>query len=351
MTQREQLELYKEYPRPDENEVAQKIIKLMEEQMVKNTRGRMLRDVHSKCHGCVQAEFIVEPNLPDELRVGVFKEARSFPAFIRFSNAGGLAPIAGTAPDIRLDARGMAIKLIGVEGPKLLEQEKDAQTQDFLLFTPNIFFTADPTGFYNLMVALTTGFLSLVWFLLMHLRIAYALYISLRKHADLLELQFFSAVPYLFGGKAVKYSANSTLSATSRVPHHPTDNYLRERMKERLAREEVTFDFMIQFQADPNRMPIENAQVPWREVLSPFIKVATVRIPRQSFDSPAQLEYCDDLSFTPWHSLPEHRPLGSVSRVRRSVYMTISKFRHDKNGAPRREPTVESFRLYGKAPR
>ena len=37
-------------------------------------------------HGCVRAEFSVEPGLPEELRIGVFKAARMFPAWVRFSN-------------------------------------------------------------------------------------------------------------------------------------------------------------------------------------------------------------------------------------------------------------------------
>ena len=351
MNQPQKLELYREYPSADEPEIAQKIIRLMEDQMAKNfPTGRTLRDVHSKGHGCVTAEFIVEPGLPDELRVGVFKEARKFPAFIRFSNAGGLAKIGGTARDIRPDARGMAIKLIGVEGPKILEQERDEKTHDFLLFTPNVFFTADPGGFYDLMVALTTSFPALVWFLLRHPPIAYALLLSLRIYADLLNLQYFSAVPYLFGEKAVKYSTKALSRRISMLPSLFSYNYLRERMKERLAHEGAEFEFMIQFQTDPYLMPIENAIVPWDEKLSPFIRVATIKIPPQSFDSAEQLEYCDNLSFTPWHCLPQQRPLGSVSRVRRTVYETISKFRHDRNGVPRREPTLESFRLYTQGP-
>jgi hypothetical protein len=87
-------------------------------------------------------------------------------------------------------------------------------------------------------------------------------------------------------------------------------------------------------------MPIENGLVSWAEESSPFLKIASIKILRQRFASSEQLEDCDNLSFTPWHSLPEHRPLGSISRVRRLVYDAISKFRHQKNQVPREEPTV-----------
>ena len=336
------LELYKEYPRPEhEAEVAKKIVDLMRDQMMKNySSGKMLRDVHSKGHGCVKAEFIVRRDLPADLRVGIFKEPRTFPALIRYSNAGALAPIGGTAHDIKRDARGMAIKLLGVEGEKLLEDEKLAHTQDFLLFSVNTFFTEGPEGFFDLMQAITTSRFANIRYLLTHPSVTSALVRSLYKHPSLLELQYFSAVPYRFGSKACKYSARPSRDRRSALPTKITPNYLREKMQERLLKEDVYFDFMVQMQTHPYKTPIENALVQWDEEISPFRKVATIRIPKQRFDSPEQLEFCDNLSFTPWHCLPEHRPLGSVSRVRRIVYAEISKFRHHENNEPREEPVL-----------
>ena len=36
-------------------------------------------------------------------------------------------------------------------------------------------------------------------------------------------------------------------------------------------------------------------------------------------DAPGQDELCEALSFTPWHSLPEHEPVGGINRLRRAV--------------------------------
>jgi hypothetical protein len=66
--------------------------------------------------------------------------------------------------------------------------------------------------------------------------------------------------------------------------------------------------------------------------------VASITIPPQSFDSPEQLEFCTNLSFTPWHCIDAHRPLGGINRVRRTVYETVSRLRHDPEHPPR-EPT------------
>jgi hypothetical protein len=94
----------------------------------------------------------------------------------------------------------------------------------------------------------------------------------------------------------------------------------------------------VQFQTDAVRMPVEDPSVEWDERVSPFVKVATLNIPQQVFDSEAQMNYCENLSFDPWHSLPEHQPIGGVNRIRKVVYERISTLRHTANGVPRREP-------------
>jgi hypothetical protein len=40
----------------------------------------------------------------------------------------------------------------------------------------------------------------------------------------------------------------------------------------------------------------------------------------------------------PWHALPEHKPLGSINRLRKVVYERISLTRHVLNNTDRTEP-------------
>jgi len=77
----------------------------------------------------------------------------------------------------------------------------------------------------------------------------------------------------------------------------------------------------------------------WPEKLSPRITAATLRIPRQEFHYPAQLEFARRLSYNPWHCIAEHRPLGNQSRARRRMYDTLSRLRHSMNHTPLYEPT------------
>src|SRR5206468_2364415 len=89
--------------------------------------GKTLRDAHPKMHGCVKGEFAIEPDLPEELRVGIFSANGTFPTWIRFSNQSGKV-----AADSKGDIRGAALKLMEVDGEKLLANEIAGRTQDFI---------------------------------------------------------------------------------------------------------------------------------------------------------------------------------------------------------------------------
>jgi hypothetical protein len=100
----------------------------------------------------------------------------------------------------------------------------------------------------------------------------------------------------------------------------------------------VEMDIRLQLQTDPHLMPIENNAVMWPECLSPRISVATLRIPKQKFDSPAQIAFARRLSYNPWHCIAEHRPLGNQNRARYRMYCELARLRQDMNGVPHYEP-------------
>lgn len=305
--------------------------------------GRLvLRDAHPKHHGCVKAQFVIEPNLPEKLRVGVFArtgkpEGRTYDAWVRFSNQNN-----EPRPDAEKDIRGMAIKLLGVPGTKLLADESKATTQDFVFISADRFVTKDVEEFAGLIHATVRGKGALVWYFLNpfrpHLRVLYNLMTSLKHHGNPLHVRYFSVTPYLFGDRAVKYSVKPTQSDTGRVPSGAGEHYLRDAMRAWLSKQEAVFDFLVQFHVDDRRTPIEDPGKPWPEAIAPFHKVATLRIPPQDFETPTQLDLAEHLSFTPWHSLPEHRPLGGINRARRVAYRAISQLRHHRNNVPRAEP-------------
>jgi hypothetical protein len=175
--------------------------------------------------------------------------------------------------------------------------------------------------------------------LLTHPRLLWLFLKARRRCASPFDIPYGSTSPYLLGARAVKYAVRPEAPTGAAIPENPSDNFLREAMVRQLSHSEVRLSFLIQFQTDAVKMPIEDPRVAWSEDLSPFVKVATIVIPVQEFDTPAQQEYGDNLSFNPWHSLPEHRPLGGINLGRKIIYETMSKFRHERNRAPRAEPS------------
>ena len=321
---------------PDEEKYVRELRKRLQAKMQRDyPKGIMRREAHPKMHGLVRAYFIIEPDLPPDLRVGVFRDNRRYKAWIRFSNQSGTIQ-----PDIKNDIRGMAIKLLGVHGKKLLDPDADVQTHDFVLISTDVFVAANVKEFAELFKALTSGAFAMIGFFLTHWRAAYNFWHSMLKCANPLHISYFSTTPYLFGDKAVKYAVFPSTQTIDKIPSPPKANYLRDAMVTQLSQEDAVFDFCIQVQTDATQMPIEDPGKLWPESLSPFRKVATIRIPRQQFHSELQREFGEHMSFSPWRVLAEHRPLGGINRARKVVYEALSQFRHAYNHMEQEEPTT-----------
>ncbi len=319
-----------EYPPANEQVFIGRMIDDLQSQLKElYPEGNTLRQAHPKMHGCVAAEFIVQDNLPDDLKVGLFKEPQTYKANIRFSNANS-----EIKHDYDKDVRGMAIKIFGVEGEKEHKGVKDNDTQDFILINHEVFMSKNVEEFHKIIHALTQGKASLMLFLLnpFHWSILFRLIGSQKRCAQVLDTKYWSTTPYLFGNnRAVKYHVQPVNDGPAEGEMMKADkNFLRTNMKKTLSQKDVFFDFFIQFQADANLMPVEDPTVKWT---SPFIKIARIKIPKQEFDTIEQDYYGNDLSFSPWHCLKEHRPLGGLNRARKSVYYTMSDFWHSRNDA------------------
>lgn len=293
-----------------------------------NKDGHAFRDAHRKAHGCVQAKFTVLDKLPPKLAQGLFATPHAYDAVVRYSNGAGTS-----SDDHNPDGRGMAVKVLGVNGPKLLEDEASANTQDFLMINNPVFFVRNAPDYVGFQKASGLG---LAGWLLTHLREASVLLsIGSKKMTNPLNARYWSMVPYKLGTEQMKYSAQPCAGASNFYDKSDTADRLRENMTAQLATGGACFDFMVQTRTVPAEMPIEDATVEWKEAKSPFTLVARIEIASQA---PEAGEACEIRSFTPWHSIAEHRPLGGISRTRKAVYVGISTLRHQLNAQPRIEP-------------
>jgi hypothetical protein len=300
--------------------------------------GHFERGGNTKTHGIVRAELTVRGDLPEYLRRGIFAEPKMYRAWVRFSGPGPYI-----TPDIDdVGFMSMSIKLMGVPGPKLLDDER--HTQDFLGVSTPTFVTPDIRANARLQYwSLRNA--SVFYFLDprdSHFLDSIMQLLWTKTQTSPLESQYFSCVPYLLGeGQAMQYSMWSRRGKRSRVPRlplRPPDNYLRDAMVKTLAEEDVEFDLCLQVQTDAHKMPIENNGVLWPTKLSPRVPAAVLRIPKQRFDSPEQLDFARVLIYNPWHCIPEHRPLGNQSRARKRMYSELARLRQQMNSVEHYEP-------------
>jgi hypothetical protein len=336
----EGLKIAEEKLLPGEEEFLDSIISSFEKQMRLLWKpGGFERGGNTKTQGIVRGEFVVHENLPAQFRHGIYAEPRTYRAWVRFSGPGPYI-----TPDI--DDPGfmsISIKLMGVPGPKLMDEEKF--TLDLFGVSTPTFVTPDTKANAQLQIESVKN-AQIFYFLNFrrpHVADLIMQSLFIKTQTSPFEAPYFSCVPYLLDeNQAMQYSVwpkSKKRSHIPRLPFRPPDDYLRQAMVAALTAGDVEFDFRLQLQTDPHLMPIENNAVLWPEKLSPRVSVATLRLPRQQFDSPAQLEFAKQLSYNPWHTIAEHRPLGNQSRARRRMYYTLSKLRHEMNAVPHFEPT------------
>jgi hypothetical protein len=301
--------------------------------------GGFERGGNTKTQGIVRGEFTVHQDIPEHMKRGIYARPQTFRAWVRFSGPGPYI-----TPDIDdVGFMSISIKLLGVPGPKLLEEEK--HTLDMFGVSTPTFVTPDARANAALQIESVKN-AQIFYFVNLHDSHVLDLIMQslfIKTQSSPFEAPYFSCVPYLMGeGQAMQYSVwpkTKKRTPIPRLPLRPPDDYLRQAMVASLAQGDVEFDIRLQMQTDPHRMPIENAGVLWPEKLSPRITVATLRLPRQTFDSAAQMEFAKRLSYNPWHTIAEHRPLGNQSRARKRMYWELSQLRHRMNAVPHYEPT------------
>jgi hypothetical protein len=319
-------------------EIADLLVRTVRRDYPPGTLAR--RDAHPKHHGCVRAEFRVDDDVPADLRHGLFRRPQSYPAWIRFSNG---AP--RVQSDHRKDQRGMAIKLLDVPGVKILDDERDSPTQDFVLASSPCFFVRSIADYVHFTRAACKkpafrvlgyffGWNPASWRIHEFRRLVE----SLTRTDNVLACRYWSQTPYRLGPHAVKYTARPIQLPPPQSSPSRSPDFLRDAMVTTLDRQQVVFEFAIQRQVDEASTPIEDSTIEWPESVAPFRRVGTITIPMQTFTSPEQLALAEHISYTPWHSLPEHEPIGGINRSRLVAYRTISALRHEMNGVPRLEP-------------
>lgn len=312
-----------------------------------------VRDAHAKSHGFLKGELAV-PELPDHLRQGIFARAATYLVVIRLSSAPG---------DIHSDEipapRGMAIKVIGIDGERLLPDDP-GHNQDFLLVNIPVL-TFGTIAKYRQLIGLLEKNAENPAFLQKALAyVAHSVETAVeavgiepgatlrglaRDNHHLLGETYHSMAAIRFGDYIAKISAaplsDNVRGLSGKDVGDVEYSTMRDLVSTHFAREGAEYQLRAQLCTDLDKMPVEDAAVLWREQESPHQPIATLRIPRQESWSPARRVYGDDvLSYNPWHGIREHQPLGSIMRVRIAAYERSTRYRHEMNAQPRIEPAT-----------
>ena len=271
-----------EVEQTDEAELIDKIVASMGRvnRKVFEKHRHATRDAHAKSHGVLKGTLTVRDGLPDELRQGLLATPRAYPIIVRFSSA------PGDIQDDRIASlRGMAIKVIGVEGPRLLPG--DEVTQDFLLVNDPVlpFGTVaaywevqqsiekhadDPDFVKRLTVALAGGArkaLKLIG------KESETLDAVAPPNHHLLGETFHSMAALRFGDFLAKLSAAPLSDSVRQLTGRPIDaagnpSILRDLVVDFFRTNEAEYELRAQLCVELGRMPVEDASVHWPEDLS-----------------------------------------------------------------------------------
>ena len=318
--------------------------------------GRAHRSVHAKSHGVLRGELVVADGLPAALAQGLFAQAGRYEVAMRFSTLPG-----DILDDSVSTPRGLAIKVIGVPGARLLGSEGDT-TQDFVMVNGPAFSAPTPAKFLgNLkMLAATTDKAQAAKKALSAMARGTEAMIEAfggksptittmggQPETNILGETFYSQVPILYGDYIAKVSVAPVFDL-SKLTDEPVaaganPNALRDAVSAYFKAHGGEWDFRVQLCTDLDTMPIEDASVVWPEDKSPYVTVARLTAPAQDAWSVGAVAAIDDgLSFSPWHGLAAHRPLGGVMRARNTTYASSADFRSEHNGCPIYEPKVRN---------
>ena len=256
--------------------------------------------------------------------------------------------------------RGMAVKIVGVEGERLPGSEGDA-TQDFVMVNGPAFNAPSARKFLGsvkLLAATTdkaeaakkvaSAALRGVETVLEAFGHKSPTITSLggQRETHILGDTFYSQAPLLWGPYMVKVCVapvSPELRALTDAPLavNGKPNGIREAVVEFFRQNGAEWELRVQLCTDLEAMPIEDASVAWPETRSPYLPVARISVPPQVAWSEARSAAVDDgMAFSPWHGLAAHRPIGSIMRARKMAYARSERFRGERNGRPIAEPTT-----------
>ena len=331
------------------------------ESPTKEGSGRAVRGAHAKTFGVVRAEVEIQGDVPAAYAQGIYAKPGRHDALIRFSSASNhLGPDAQLGPVV-----GFAIKIFGVDGTKLVDDEPDSTTFDLVLknhptFIANTakhylfieeigdqvgdYLARGRAGFQELLADFVTGKGTLdqpdwAWEELF----AFVKTAAQTPVRNPLLSTYWTMAAVRHGDYVAKIRVAPVAESAKNAIHQQLDfssgpDVYGPALVDDLRAHAFDFDLQVQLCTDLNAMPVNDSTVEWPEQLSPFVTVGRVHLPRQDISAAENHESGDALAFNQRRVTSDHRPLGEIMDVRR-IYAESAKIRRELNHQPQREPT------------
>jgi hypothetical protein len=333
---------------------------------VETTGGkRAVRDAHAQGYGLARGEVKILDGLLPEYAQGIYARPGRHEAMVRFSNGSHRTG----ADELLGNVCGLGVKIFGIDGPTLLEDEPDSNTFDYAMMNYPIFFAntieryvyihelvlfAEPPAANDTRaLARARSHRFLHDFLTARGKLPpeqwawdeLGLFLALAqiKPVNLLLSTYWTMGAVRHGDYIAKVRVAPVQAYADRVVWRVFDpanapEIFRPGLVAELRERPFEFDIQVQLCVDLECMPVEDVTVAWSETLSPFVTVAKLRLPLQDIGGNDNLEKMDATSMTPWRVTEDHRPLGNIQRARKEAYRQSSLLRHEINHQVRKEP-------------
>jgi hypothetical protein len=359
-----------EHIEPDFEQTLQQVLDDMKQHMRGSLKtegiGLVVRNAHAKGYGLARGEVEILGGLQSEYSQGIYARPGRHETLVRFSNGtnhvGGdrfLGPITG-----------IGLKIFGIDGNTLLEDEPGSHTFDYALINHPVFFVntvahyvfiqsvfADlglppaanltpeerQAALHRVLYNFVTGKGTLPPEQWAWEELGAFLQLAQTKPVNLLLSTYWTMGAVRHGDYIAKVRVAPVQSFADRVQQRALDltsaeQVFRPALVAELRKQPYEFDVQVQLCTDLAQMPVEKTTVRWPESLSPYVTVAKLRLPQQDIGGEDNFEKMDKTSMTAWRVTEPHRPLGSIMRSRKEVYRQSSILRHQTNKQERKEP-------------
>jgi Catalase len=265
------------------------------------------------------AELHFRPDLPADLVTGFVQPDRKYPATVRFSNGEGRVD-----RDDEPDVRGIAVRV----------KVSDHEEHDFLATNFPVSHARNARQFVRIALAATEPTKAAQAMGLLKLSFQEGPFEVLRmvknakqarRKIDSVALESYWSRGALRWGPtlAVRFTISPVDAAPVAGSFANDRDALSKEAAARLAKGPIRFQLSIQRYVDDTKTPIEDTSIAWEPASTPNVPVATLTIPQQDITSAQadeKVRVINAMSFTPWNTTDEFRPLGNLNRSRKMAY-------------------------------